>query len=304
MWVDNGGDDVMIVKKDLRVPLFAAAVVLFLLVLSVQLSLSLFPDLLARLQGRSGTINPVDAIGGISDDIFGEDSDLSERINKLMEDKKDEIADKFSDIDEPPGLAIRYMALVDAVMMFTLGLIALSLVLPPALHSKAQGCVTLIFSILLILLSIALIFIAIAALLLMVMLFLSFPFGTIAYFIIFGSFDRGGAMAVLGVLMFLKIAFTVVLILSHQRFLQNRGLMLILLTSFVANIIVSFLISFPPDVFVSITDALAAIVMGIIAVIWLIILLIGAIPAILAVLQPKLPKLPELPDMPEMNLPT
>jgi hypothetical protein len=76
--------------------------------------------------------------------------------------------------------------------------------------------------------------------------------------------------------MALKIGFVVCLVLAHQRFLQNKGLVLIVLTSLLANLIISFLHNFAPGILVSITDAIGAIVVGILAVIWAIVLLVFA----------------------------
>ena len=75
---------------------------------------------------------------------------------------------------------------------------------------------------------------------LMVALFTAFPFGTIIYLIIYGFFDRIGANVTLSLLIVLKVAFAACLILAHQRFIQNKGLVLIVLTSLAANIIISF----------------------------------------------------------------
>ena len=57
------------------------------------------------------------------------------------------------------------------------------------------------------------------------------------------------------------------------------------LTSLVANIIVSFLHGLPPGFLVSITDSIAAIIIGIIAVIWGIVVLVGALTAIVRSLK-------------------
>jgi hypothetical protein len=53
------------------------------------------------------------------------------------------------------------------------------------------------------------------------------------------------------------------------------------LTSLLANIVVSFLHGLVPFVLVSILDAVAAIVVGVLAAIWALIKLIGSIPAII-----------------------
>ena len=74
---------------------------------------------------------------------------------------------------------------------------------------RLQGLVTCIGSCLLILLSIVLIIVALLLLLLMVGLLLAVPFGTIAYFAIFGLFAATGANVTLSLLMSLKLGFAV-----------------------------------------------------------------------------------------------
>ncbi|MFC7483970.1 hypothetical protein ACFQX7_33540 [Luedemannella flava] len=70
------------------------------------------------------------------------------------------------------------------------------------------------------------------------------------------------------------------LVAAQQRFIQNKGLVALVFTSLVANVIVAFLHGMVPGILVSITDAVAGIVVAIIAIIWGIVLLIGSIPAI------------------------
>lgn len=189
--------------------------------------------------------------------------------------------------ERPPGLAIPYLALLDVILIYSVVLIGAGILIPESLIGRAQGCATLILALLVILAGIALAFAAFGAVILMIALLMSVPFGTIAYFAIYGFFNRGGATAVLGLLMMLKLGFAVALVVAHQRFLENKGLVGLVLTSLVANVIVSFLQGFPPGFLVSITDAIAAIVVAILAIIWAIILLIGALGAILKALQPQ-----------------
>jgi hypothetical protein len=80
--------------------------------------------------------------------------------------------------------------------------------------------------------------------------------------------------------MMLKLAFAACLILAHQRFIQNKGLVLIILTSLAANIIVSFLHAIVPALLVSITDAIATIIVFVLVVLWAAFFLIGSIVAV------------------------
>jgi hypothetical protein len=206
----------------------------------------------------------------------------------LDDDDKAEVDEKLSkavsEDDRPPGLAITYMALIDVLLLFTTAMIGLSLVVPENLHAKLQGVVTLIFSFLLALGSLILTIIAFVLLIVMITLFFAPPWGTLAYLAVWGFFNTFAANMVLGLLVFLKLGYSACLAVAHQRFLQNRGLVLLVLTSLIANLIVGFLHGLVPFVMVSITDALAAIVLGIIAIIWAIVFLIGAIIAIIEAL--------------------
>ena len=187
--------------------------------------------------------------------------------------------------DDPPGRGIPYLALVDIILAYTILLVALPIVVPDRVQGKVQGIATLVGSIVLLIVAFMLTLLALAALLLMVTLFLAVPFGTIAYGVAFGDFATGEAAAILALLMALKLAFCVLLVIAQQRFLQNKGLVLLVVTSLVATIIVSFLHGLVPTLLVSITDALAAIVVGIIAIVWAIVLLIGSIPAVLRAIK-------------------
>ena len=179
------------------------------------------------------------------------------------------------------GLGIPYLALLDGILLFFMAFMTLALIVPESITGRIQGIATLIFALLLLLAAISMIFAALAKLTLMLGLLLSPPFGTIAYFAIFASFPKTAMLALLSTIMLLKIGMAVGLVLAQQRFLQNKMLVFLMLTSFVANVIVSFLLGFVPGFLTSITDAVAAIIVGIIAVIWLLILIILAIPAIL-----------------------
>jgi hypothetical protein len=187
--------------------------------------------------------------------------------------------------DNPPGLGIPYLALVDAVVVFTVAIMAAGILLPQSLEGRIQGLATLIFSIVLILLAIGLAFLAFGKLILMVSLLLSFPFGPLIYLALFGFFDRGTADVLLSLSMLLKVVFAICLVLAQLRFLQNVGLILIIATSLLATFIVGFLLGFVPSFLASITDAIAAIIVAILAIIWAIVLLIGSIPAILKALR-------------------
>ncbi len=186
----------------------------------------------------------------------------------------------------PPGFGVDSLVYIDVIMLFSLALIAAGLFIPPSIQARLQGCVTCILSILLILRAVVIGFLIFAKLLVMVALLLAVPFGTIAYLIIYGSFDRGGAAAILVILMALKLLLGLALLIADEKFLLNIGFVLIFLTSLVSNVIVSFLHGFVPIILVSITDSIAALIVIILAVIWAVILIIFSIVSIIAALRP------------------
>lgn len=180
----------------------------------------------------------------------------------------------------PIGLGIPYLVLVDGLLMYMVVLMALALFLPERVHGMLQGIVTFLVSLITALISLGMIFAALYALLGMITLLFAAPFGTIAYFAIFGHFARGAARGELTTIMSLKLLFAVCLVLAQQRFLQNKLLMFTLILALVATVVVSFLHGIVPFFLVSITDALAAIVLAILGLILAIVLLLRSIPAV------------------------
>lgn len=186
--------------------------------------------------------------------------------------------------EHPGGLAIGYLALIDIIAFGTAILMAAGLFFKK-LHAKLQGIITLVGAIILILAALVLLFIAIAKLILMVTLLLAFPFGTIVYLILWGGFPRGEAAIVLSLIMFLKCVGIGCLIAAQQRFIQNKGLVALMITSLLGNVVAVFLHGVVPGILVSITDDIAGIVFAIVAIVWAIILLIASIPAIIRAAQ-------------------
>lgn len=185
-----------------------------------------------------------------------------------------------------PGLGVPALALVDAVLVLVLVIMAAALVVPPRVHGRVQGVAGLVVSFLVILAAIATAFRALAQLILMVSLLLAFPFGTIAYLIIWGSFDRSGAAIALGLLLLVKIVMAACLAIAHQSFVTDKGLIVTVAASLIAGLVVSFLHGLVPGFLVSITDAIAAIVVAIIAIIVALLALIGSVLSIVRALAP------------------
>ena len=178
-----------------------------------------------------------------------------------------------------PGLGIAAMLWIDGILLFTIGMLALARLLPEQQFGATQGLVTLILMLLTVIGGVFFVLSAISLLIVMVTLLLAVPFGTIAYMAEYSRFDTGAARITLTTLMALKMLAVYALFLAHQKFFAVKGLVLLLLSSLLANLVVSLLHAIVPGFLVSITDVVAAIIIGIIAIIWALSKLIGAIPA-------------------------
>jgi hypothetical protein len=253
----------------LRTPFLIIAIVLIFLAVLIETGTAL-PGVL-----RGGQV-PVTA--------FQLPPQVSSKVSSLNSDQKNVLA-QVSEQDRPPGLGVPDLALLDSIVLFTVALMGVALLLPERLQGRVQGIATLIFSLLLIGIALVQILLALGTLILMISLLLAIPFGTIIYLIIYGSFNRAGADIALSLIMLLKLGFAVSLFFAQQRFLQSKGLVLLVLTSLLANVIVTFLLGIVPGFLVSITDAISAIIVSIIAIIWGIILLVGSIVSIVKVIR-------------------
>ncbi len=176
-----------------------------------------------------------------------------------------------------PGMGIPTLAVFDALVLFTVVLMCLALFVPERIHGRVQGIVTLVVSVLMILACIGGLFLALARVFLMIGLLIAPVFGTLAYLAMYAHFDTNTARVILAFIMTLKLAVAVLLVLSHPRFLENKGLVLIMLSSILAGIIVGFCHGIVPGFLVSITDGVAALVVLVIALVWSLVFLVGSI---------------------------
>jgi len=183
-----------------------------------------------------------------------------------------------------PGLGIRYLALIHGIALFNALYMGLAL-LSRKITGALQGIITLLVSLAIIIGGIVLIFAALTLLTIMVSLLLATPFGTIAYFVLFADFPSGRAAATLSVIMVLTLVFAGGLLLAQQGFLKSKRLIALVLTALLATLIVRLLLSLVPGFLASITDAIGAIVVAILAVVWGVYMLIGAIGAILRLVR-------------------
>ena len=240
----------------LRTPLYVMAVIAAALVVASELALSL-----AVGGGPAGVLT-----GSVASPDLGVPPGL--------------LASNIISAETPPGSGIRYLALVDGLLLFTVLLLGSSVVLSQRVYARAQGVVTLVVAVLWIIVSVLLALTALAKLLLMVGLFVAAPFGTIAYLIVWGSFPVGEAAVLLGLLLLLKLAFVGFLVVSQPRFLRVKGLMALLVASVVLQLVLGLIHGFLPRVVVSIGDELWALVTAVVAVVWAVVMLVMAIPAI------------------------
>ena len=176
-----------------------------------------------------------------------------------------------------PGLAISYLPILDGLLLYTVLLMGLGILMPRSVIGRIQGIVTLVLAFFGLLGAIAMALVALGLLILMITLLVAVPFGTIAYFAAWADFPTGAATATLGLILLLKAAFCILLILAHQRFLQNKGIVILSAVSLGATLLAAFLIDFPPRFLASITDAIGALIIAVVGAIWLLILLVGSI---------------------------
>lgn len=251
----------------LRTPFLIVAIVLMALVVLAELGAGF---LLAPRPPAAADLGGLNEQAGVPED----EAISAGEILRLRQEK-----------EAPPGLAIRYMALLDGLVLFTVGLMGLGILVPDRVHGRLQGLATLIVSFLVLLGGLFLLLWAFVQLIVMVSLFLATPFGTLAYLAIYGFFDRAGASVTLSLLMLLKLGFAVCLVLAHQRFLQIKRIMVLILTTLLANVVISFLHGLVPGFLVSITDAIAALIVDILALIWALFMLIFSLVSIIKVLR-------------------
>ncbi len=272
--------------RKIRAPFFLLAVVVLLAIVLIERSAIQAADVAARLPPFISGRGPSSLDQALQ--IFTPEQ--QRELDKLRSEKAGEISQLTK--DKLSGFGVRSLQFVDVLVLFTLALMTLALFLPRLFssyeyfHAKLQGILTLIFDILLLLAALVFALQVLAKLLTMVLLFLSFPFGTLAYLIIYGDFPRGAMTAVLSLIFLLKIVFGILMLLAHQDFIKNLGLVVYVLGAFVANLIVTLLYGIVPGVLVSITDAIAALVVVIVGAILAVFMIVGAIISIIFALKP------------------
>jgi hypothetical protein len=242
----------------LRKPLFVMAIIVAVLVIACELALS-------------PTVG-----GSAAAALTDTGSSLDPETTKALSDP----ANAALTGDTPPGSGIRYLALVDGLLLFTVLLLGSSVIFSQRVYARVQGIVTFVAALLWIVGSFVLALVAFVKLLLMIGLFVAPPFGTIAYLVVWGWFPVGNAAVVLGLLLFLKLVFVGFLVAAQPRFLRVKGLMILVAVSVILQLVLGLIHGILPRVVVSIGDEFWAVITAIVALLWSVVMLIVAIPAI------------------------
>jgi len=196
-------------------------------------------------------------------------------------------APQGADVLPAPGLAVPALALFDSLLLWVVLLITGGAVLPPAFLARVQGAATLGATLVAALAAVTVVGAAMALLTIMSGLLLAPPFGTLVYLAVYGSFDRDTARVALGVAITLKLVAAGLLVAAHWRFLENRSLVLLMVTSLALTAMVALLHSIVPTVLVSITDAIAAVIAAVVTLVWAVPFAIGGIISALRAFKPQ-----------------
>jgi len=256
---------------EIRRPFFLAALAAWLLVLLVEIGAGFLPVPEVSAQELRATIT--------RDQAEGEDPPSDAELQDMIQARREQ--------PPRPGFAISALVAFDGQVLLGLFWMGAGLVISRRLVGRVQGIVSLVVAFLTIIGGIVAAFLLFTLLMVMLGLFLAPPFGTLAYLAIWGFFPRGAAATTLGILLFLKIGGAVLLVLAQQNFVKNKGLVVLLLLSLLLNVIVGFLHGFPPGILVSITDAVAALIVLVVAIVWALLVLISSIVAVIKAIPPE-----------------
>jgi len=153
------------------------------------------------------------------------------------------------------SMGLSALAVFDLLVIMTVALIGAPFLLSHATVGRTQGVATLVISV--VILGSALLILGLALALLFTML-ASLPLYLLFHW---NSFPLPKAYGLLSVAMLCKFGFTACIIVSHQKFLTNTGLVVIVLTSLLLTMMLSVLYGMP-RVIVIVTDDLGAIVIA------------------------------------------
>jgi hypothetical protein len=198
---------------------------------------------------------------------------------------QEQFARQSRDAERPPGLALPALALLDGLLAWTGFLFATATVMAQGWHSRLRAVAMLLVCLAVIAAAVLMVMAAIAKLTLMLSLLLAAPFGTIAYLAVFGGFNSGGVLAMLGAATLCRALFIGLLLVASWRYLENKTLMLLTGTGFLGGFLIGLVFAFLPGILHSIGDAVAAIVLAIMALVWAIVLLLRSLPGLIKLLR-------------------
>jgi hypothetical protein len=188
-----------------------------------------------------------------------------------------------------PGLGLAALFFFDVLVIFSFVTLALQVIGLGAFTGRVQFLTSLVVAIVFIFIGIGLVISAFTVLTVMLSLLLSVPFGTIVYFAVFGDFDTDRSRLILGLVMAFQIGGLIMVALAAPGILKNLQLMLLSGASVLFAFLLGFLHAFPPNFLVSIVDAIAAIVFGIVGTIWFLLLLFSGIASLLRTVRGAVP---------------
>jgi hypothetical protein len=174
-------------------------------------------------------------------------------------------------------LALPAQALLDGLLLVCVSALALPRLLPGRDVTRRARFASFIASLVLLLVGIAVVVAGVARLRHLVALYLSPPFGTFSYLLLYGSFPRRGSLLALAVLMALKVAACLTLLQADPRVSSQRGIAGLALTSLSVTVLSAFCYALAPPSLAGITDALAAAVAALAAVLWAGIIVSGSV---------------------------
>lgn len=181
-------------------------------------------------------------------------------------------------------LGVPSLWLLDIALLWNLVLMGIQLLPDKPLVARVQGIVSLVLSLVVIFAGLKTLLESFIALTIMMALVAS-PFGWFIYVPLFAFFDTRAASLVLSALTLFKLVVVVLLIVAQQGFLKVKGLVVLVALSLLCDLLLAFLIAFPPGVFASITDAIGAIIVSIVAIVYAVFQAFWAIYAIVLAIR-------------------
>lgn len=187
--------------------------------------------------------------------------------------------------EKGPGLGLAALCFFCVLPCYSYAILTCEVLQLGAVSGRLQTVVALVGSIVGLLFGLYFIVKAITLLSVMLALFLAVPFGTIAYMVIWGTFDTGTSRIVLSLFMTVQIIGAIFLVVAAPTIVKNGKLVALTAVTLAFAFILGLLHGLVPNPLVSIVDALAALVISIVATIWMLPLLIGGILSLVRVVR-------------------